>query len=98
MARIPATMDRVVLLVEDDESTRTALGRHLADAGYHVVYAANGWEALLILDRQTVHLIILDLVMPGMDGQTFLKIVRNGPKFKTIPVIVTTAFDAEDMR
>jgi CheY-like chemotaxis protein len=86
-----------VLVVEDDEYTRMAVEKHLAEAGYAVSHAENGWEALLVLDREEISLIVLDLVMPGMDGQTFLQIVRNSDKHSEVPVLIVTAFDVPDM-
>jgi len=85
-----------VLVVEDDDNTREAVVKHLSGAGYSVSEAENGWEALLALDREEFALVVLDLVMPEMDGQTFLRIVRNS-KHKDIPVIVLTAYDLAEM-
>ena len=93
----PQPMKRV-LVVEDDDGTREAVVKHLAGAGYIVNEAENGWEALLMLDREKFDLIVLDLVMPGMDGQTFLRIMRNGEKHQGIPVVVLTAFDVAEMK
>jgi len=93
----PATM-KTVLVVEDDDGTREAVVKHLAAAGYTVNEAENGWEALLMLDREKIDLIVLDLVMPGMDGQTFLKILRNSTKHQKIPVVVLTAYDVMEMK
>ena len=86
-----------VLVVEDDINTRSAVEKHLAEAGYAIHCAANGWEALLVLDHESIDLVLLDLVMPGMDGQTFLRILRNGVKHRNVPVIVVTAFDVPEM-
>jgi CheY-like chemotaxis protein len=87
-----------ILVVEDDDGTREAVARHLTGAGYAVHEAENGWEALLMLDREEFNLVLLDLVMPGMDGATFLRILRNGQKYRNIPVVVLTAFDVGEMK
>ena len=92
----PAGMRRI-LIVEDDDGTREAVARHLQGAGYAVQEAENGWEALLMLDREKIDLIVLDLVMPGMDGQTFLRILKNSAKHQMIPVVVLTAYDVAEM-
>src|SRR5438477_97148 len=79
-----------ILVVEDDDGTREAVIAHLKTAGYAVSEAENGWEALLKLDHEKIDLVVLDLVMPGMDGQTFLRILRNGQKHQDTPVVVLT--------
>lgn len=84
-----------ILVVEDDVDTRQALTRILEDRGYGVTAANNGWEALLALDQQKVDLIVLDILMPGMDGSTFSRIIRGGAgKKQRIPIVVLTALDA----
>lgn len=93
----PPSMKRV-LVVEDDDGTREAVMKHLAGAGYAVNEAENGWEALLMLDKEKIDLIVLDLIMPGMDGQTFLRILKNSPKHPNIPVVVLTAYDLAEMK
>jgi CheY-like chemotaxis protein len=93
----PSSVPRI-LVVEDDDGTREAIVKHLAGAGYAVNEAENGWEAVLMLDREKIDLIVLDLVMPGMDGPTFLRIVKNGPKYKHIPVMVLTAYEVAEMK
>jgi len=89
---------RRILVVEDDDGTREAVAKHLTAAGYAVHEAENGWEALLLLDREKFDLVLLDLVMPGMDGATFLRIVRNGQRHRDIPVVVLTAFEIGEMK
>src|SRR5215210_823315 len=67
------------------------ISKVLTRKGFHVTTALNGWEALLVLDSSHIDLIILDLMMPGMDGATFLGIMRNDTRRKHIPVIAVTA-------
>jgi CheY-like chemotaxis protein len=93
----PESRKRRVLVVDDDENARELVERHLEAGGYEVSHAENGWEGLLVLDREQIDVILLDLVMPGMDGQTFLQIVRESDKHSKMPVIVVTAFDVPDM-
>ena len=85
-----------ILVVEDDPDTRMMFGKLVDIAGHDIAFANNGWEALLLLENDSFELILLDLMMPGMDGGTFLKILRNGSRHKDIPVIVITAMDAAD--
>lgn len=80
-----------VLVVDDDPDQCELIAKALRRRGYHVLSALNGWEALLVLDSAYIDLIILDLMMPGMDGATFLKIMRNDVRRQHIPVIAVTA-------
>ena len=85
-----------VLLVEDDEPTRKMVVRTLEKAGWHVSEASNGREALDQLDRQKPKLILLDLMMPVMDGFDFLIEMGANAEWQDIPVIVLTAKDLTD--
>lgn len=87
-----------ILIIDDDNVFRAVVGKHLADLGYEVAFAANGWEGFLELDRLTADLLIVDGVMPGMDGPTFLKILRNDPKRRALPVIMMTAHNPLDVK
>ncbi|MEP7325076.1 MAG: GAF domain-containing protein [Gemmatimonadota bacterium] len=89
---------RPVLIVEDDEATRTMLGRALSAEGRSVQVAENGRVALLRLAEATPGLILLDLLMPEMDGFELLAALRERPEWQRIPVVVITAKDltAED--
>src|SRR5436190_18036962 len=73
------------------------LGKFLSVAGHEVIPAANGWEALLVLDTTSVDLILLDVMMPGMDGVTFLQILRQAIKHQQMPVVLVTALDVSDV-
>jgi CheY-like chemotaxis protein len=89
-----------ILLVEDDELTRETTRDLVVRHGFAVVEAANGREALDRLAQGLPDLILLDLLMPEMDGFEFLDEVRRSPAWRTIPVIVLTAKDLteEDRR
>ena len=82
-----------ILLVEDDETTRETTRDLVVRHGFTVVEAANGREALDRLAEGLPDLILLDLLMPEMDGFEFLDEVRRGPTWRAIPVIVLTAKD-----
>ena len=71
--------------------------RTLEKAGHVVVPAANGWEGLLALDAHHVEVIVLDLMMPGMNGNAFLRILRNDQRRKSLPVIVLSALATGDL-
>jgi PAS domain S-box-containing protein len=87
-----------VLLVEDDIDTRELIAGTLKKAGWTVSEAGNGKEALDIMPSIQPRLILLDLMMPVMDGFEFLAAMRTNPEWQDIPVIVITAKDltAED--
>ena len=77
-----------VLVCDDEKDIVSALKIYLTSDGYDVLCAYNGEEALELLEQNTVHLILLDIMMPGMDGVTTLTRLRE--KYNT-PVIFTTA-------
>jgi len=82
--------DSVMLIVDDVEMNRAILTQFFKN-DYVIVEAANGQEALTVISQQTVDLILLDLVMPVMDGFELLKVLKKTEKFAEIPVIVMTA-------
>jgi len=88
------------LVVEDDEPTRVMLKRVLKGEGWEVTEAANGKTGLEQLRNVPPDLILLDLMMPEMDGFEFLTQLRRDPKYEATPVIIVTAADlsAEDRR
>jgi CheY-like chemotaxis protein len=75
-----------VLVVDDEPDIRTVVGQVLRDAGYTVFVAANGAEALERMRKVLPHGIVLDLHMPVMDGQTFLRFCRADPVTEDVPV------------
>ncbi len=81
------------LLVEDDPDTRDMMARTLIKEGWEVSEASNGREALDILADLSPQLILLDLMMPVVDGFEFLTALRARPECQHIPVIVVTAKD-----
>ena len=78
-----------ILVVEDDENARTLLEHILYDGGYEPLLAADGTEALDVLDRKYVDLILLDLKMPNMDGYALIEQLRRAGS--ELPVLVLTA-------
>jgi adenylate cyclase len=90
--KIPAGTPRV-LVIEDDLNARETMRLLLIGEGWSVSVATNGREALKRLTTEHPNLILLDLMMPEMDGFEFLVEFRKEPKFATTPVIVVTAAD-----
>ena len=82
-----------VLLVEDDEATRNVTRKILEKEGWRVSEAANGKIALEQMEAERPSLILLDLMMPEMDGFEFADCVRLHPEWRSIPIVVLTAKD-----
>jgi CheY-like chemotaxis protein len=82
-----------VLVVEDDPATREGLARLLEIEGWSVLQAENGRVALERMAVTPPELILLDLLMPEMDGFEFLRKLRKAPAWRSIPVVVITAKD-----
>lgn len=78
-----------ILVVEDDKGTRRLMEDVLYDAGYEPLTADNGLAAMEVLDRKHVDLIILDIMMPEMDGYQFLSQLRESGS--TLPVLMVSA-------
>ncbi len=78
-----------ILVIEDDPHTRRLMSTVLTRGGYSPVTAQDGEEALLVMDRQHVDLILLDIMMPRMDGYEFTQTVRESGC--DIPILMTTA-------
>jgi CheY-like chemotaxis protein len=98
MRSIVGTLDRRVLLVDDDDDGRKTVRLALQQDGWDVKEAENGRIALARLGEERPTAIILDLMMPEMDGFEFLDEMRRKSDWRDIPVVVVTAMDltAED--
>jgi len=94
MKRIGSAGDsQYVLVVEDESSTRQVLERSLKKEGWRAATAENGVVALREVSKAKPSLILLDLMMPEMDGFEFLNRLRHNPDWESIPVIIFTAKD-----
>ncbi len=98
----PHEPDGSILIVEDDPQTRALHRRIIAEhfPGYTISDAGNGREALDLLARETPSLIVLDLVMPEVDGFAVLEALRANPRTATVPVLVLSgrALSTDDVR
>ena len=81
-------VNQTVLVVEDDREIRELLRRYLERAGYAVWTTGSGAEAIRMLERGAVRLVVLDLGLPDVDGLEVLRAARDG---RTVPVLVLTA-------
>jgi class 3 adenylate cyclase len=85
-----------LLVVDDNELNRDMLARRLARRGYTVAVAADGQQALTMLETQPFDLILLDIMMPGISGLDVLKILRETYSVADLPVIMATAKDQSE--
>ncbi|MDR2689087.1 MAG: diguanylate cyclase [Azoarcus sp.] len=83
------------ILVVDDEKTNLALLHHILASDYNVIAAKSGQEALDRVATTLPDLILLDIVMPGMDGFDIIRKLKDNPDTRNIPVIFITALDSE---
>src|SRR5208283_3306023 len=84
-------------VVDDQPQNIELLEAHLVVQGYEIVKAANGEEALGKLSGNQIDLILLDVMMPGMDGFEVTRRIRQDPKTKLMPIILVTALkETED--
>ena len=82
-----------ILVVEDSSTTRKVITITLSQKGYDIVEAKDGLEALSKLNEVTPDLILLDIILPKMDGYKVLNIIKSNELFKHIPVIMLTSRD-----
>ena len=85
-----------VLIVDDHDLDRRLSTLDLEQAGYAVSEAGNVTDALNLLTKQQFDVIVLDIVMPGTDGLTFLRGLKSGDKLASIPVVMLSAKDDLD--
>lgn len=91
-------MAKKILLVDDSASVRQVVGIALRRAGYETCEAANGQEALALLDGEKLNLIISDVNMPVMNGIEFVKAVKQHPTSKFTPIVMLTTEGQDDMK
>jgi DNA-binding response OmpR family regulator len=87
-----------ILVVEDDPDLRTILRLQLASQGYEVIETTNGAEGFAAIQEQDPSCVILDLMMPVMDGFGFLKRARSILALQDIPILILTASEDERNR
>jgi CheY-like chemotaxis protein len=94
---MPRAEDKTVLVVDDEPNVRDYLAQILRDAGFNVVTASDGGEALEIIRRQPPDFISLDLVMPKKSGHKLLYELRKDKHWSRIPVVVVTAHAQDEL-
>ena len=90
-------MGKKILVVDDEETNRELFRQILKIRDYEVVEAKNGKQALLMVMQEQPDLILLDLFMPGGDGLSVIRGVRENLKLRSIPIVMVTAASNEDI-
>ncbi len=91
-----ASQQYSLLVVDDNEMNRDLLSRRLERQGYRVTVAVDGRQALEILNREDFNLVLLDIMLPEMNGYQVLEQLKADQSLCHIPVIITTALDEAD--
>ncbi len=89
-------MAKTIMIVDDSASIRQVVGISLRGAGYDVIEACDGKDALGKLSGEKIHLIVSDVNMPNMDGITFVKELKKNARYKFTPVIMLTTEAGKD--
>ena len=84
-------MNKKILVVEDDRSSLTLLTYALGQEGYKVLAASDGFAGLKIAQNDNPDLIILDVMLPGLDGYEICRRLRQSPQTATVPIIFLSA-------
>ena len=85
-----------ILIVENEVSNRVLIEKVLSTRGYRCLSASNGREALDMLDREVVDLILTDLSMPVLDGYRTTELIRKRPGMTHVPIVAVTAYALND--
>ncbi|HRE15806.1 MAG TPA: response regulator [Rhodocyclaceae bacterium] len=91
-------MSKTILVVDDSSSLRQVVNITLTGAGYTVIEASDGRDALSKCNGQKIHLVVSDVNMPNMDGITFVQELKKIAAYKFTPVIMLTTESGEDKK
>src|SRR5262249_56446503 len=94
-AQPQAQSNQTLLIVDDSITTRTLEKNILEAAGFEVITATNGLEALDTLDKTPIALVVADIEMPYMDGFELTARIRQSDRFSQLPLILVTSLDTE---
>ncbi|MEP6919478.1 MAG: response regulator [bacterium] len=96
-ARASSSQRFRVLLAEDDNALRRYLEVTLQRAGYEVLLASDGIDAMKIAMAQTIDLVITDAMMPNLSGHELCRFLKNSPKLSQIPVVLLSALERKEV-
>jgi two-component system chemotaxis response regulator CheY len=91
-------MTKTILLADDSTTSRMIVGQCLQSAGYEVLEARDGNEALDLLDGRPIHLVVSDLVMPRLDGLGLARATRELTPYRFTPILMLTSVTREDLK
>lgn len=89
-------MEKNILIVEDDQFLRELIGQKLVAKGYNVIEAEDGRKAIKEIKRQKLNLILLDLILPDIDGFEVLAHIKKDSALSEIPVIILSNLGQKD--
>ncbi|HET7536340.1 MAG TPA: response regulator [Candidatus Didemnitutus sp.] len=95
---MPAVNTARILAVDDEPALTALVEYHLKRAGHNVTTAANGWEAIERIQQERPDIVLLDLMLPDLDGFGVCEILRRDPATATIPIIIISAWASLDSR
>ena len=84
---------RKILVVEDSATQRKIICKMLTENGYSILQAKDGYEALSIVEHERPDLILLDIIMPGIDGYKVMSMIKEIPDMSRVPIIMLTSRD-----
>jgi len=85
-------MSKRILVVEDQEDNRRILRDMLGNAGYELIEAESGEEAVIAVEAQRPDLILMDIQLPIMDGYEAARRIKSNPEMKAVPIIAVTSY------
>ena len=84
-------MPKKIMIVDDEDDVRTSVGQFLEASGYKVIKAENGNDCLQKLEQEIPDLVLLDIMMPGMNGWDVAARIKEKPEWNAIPIVFLTA-------
>ncbi|HEV7746960.1 MAG TPA: response regulator [Pyrinomonadaceae bacterium] len=96
MSPVESDRQTSILLAEDDRALRRFLEVVLGRAGYKVISAANGLEAMKLVMSTPIDVVVTDAMMPNLSGYEFCRFLRNSPTLAHLPVILLSALERKD--
>ena len=91
-------MGKTILIVDDSSSMRQVVGITLKQAGYELIEACDGKDALSKLGGQKIHLVISDVNMRNMDGITFVREMKKNAAYRFVPVVMLTTEGTDEKK
>jgi len=91
-------MSKTIMIVDDAISMRSLVGMTLRSAGYQVIEACDGKDALDKIPHQKVHMMIVDFNMPNMNGIELIKSLKADPRYKFIPIVMLTLESGDEAK